>query len=233
MASHGKGTVVLVGANNLSSYLNNVDWGKTADTHDTTTFGNDNRNYSPGLKDGTASLSGLFDGAADAVDEELEAILGAAAQVVTIGVEAMAAGKRCRLLQALETEYNVTSPVSDMVSVDAAMQATEGIEAGVALQAPSATSGTGNGTTVDSGAATTNGGVAHLHVTAFTGANGVIKVQHSTDGNTWADLITFATISAATVERAAVTGTVNRYLRAIRSSGTFTSITYAVAFARR
>lgn len=232
MASHGKNTVVLVGANNLSAYLNNVDYAKTADTHDTTTFGADAKTYEPGLKDGTASLAGLFDGDPDAIDEELDAILGGAAQVVTIGVEGMAAGKRARLLQALETEYNVSSPVADMVAVDASIQADGGIDAGVSLQAPSAVTGTGNGTSVDNTVATTNGGVAHLHVTAFTGTSATIKIQHSADGNTWVDLLTFATISGATVERKAVTGTINRHLRVTRS-GTITSITHAVAFARR
>ena len=230
--SHGKGTVVLVGASDLSCYLNNVDWSASADTHETTTFCQDAKTYIPGLKDGTASLSGLFDGDQDAVDEVLAGVLGGAAQVVTIGTEDMAAGKRCRMLKALESEYSVSSPVGDVVAVDASIQADGGILAGVSLQPPTATSGTGNGSTVDGGASSANGGVAHLHVAAFTGANGVVKVQHSADGNTWVDLLTFATITGATVERKEVSGTVNRYLRVIRDSGTFTSITHAVAFAR-
>lgn len=230
--SHGKGTVVLVGASDLSCYLNNVDWSATADTHETTTFCQDAKTYIPGLKDATASLSGLFDGDQDAVDEVLAGVLGGTAQVVTIGVEGMVAGKRCRMLKALESEYSVSSPVGDVVAVDASIQADGGILAGVSLQALTATTGTGNGTSVDHGAATSNGGVAHLHVTDFIGSGGVIKVQHSADGNTWVDLLTFTTINAATVERQEVSGTVNRYLRAVRSSGTFIGITHAVAFAR-
>lgn len=231
--SHGKGTVVLVGASDLSCYLNSVDWSKSADTHETTTFCQDAKTYIPGLKDGTATLAGLYDGDLDAVDQVLEGILGGTAQVVTVGVEGMAAGKRCRLLKALESEYSVSSPVGDVVAVDASIQADGGILAGVSLQALTAVTGTGNGTSVDHGAATSNGGVAHLHVTEFTGAGGVVKVQHSADGSTWVDLVTFATVNGATVERQEVSGTVNRYLRAIRSTGTFTSITHAIAFARR
>lgn len=231
--SHGKGTVVLVGASDLSCYLNNVDWTATADTHETTTFCQDAKTYIPGLKDATASLSGLFDGDADAVDEVLAGAIGGAPQVVTIGTESMAAGKSCRMLKALESEYSVSSPVGDVVAVDASIQADGGILAGVSLQPVTTTSSTGNGSAVDNGASTSNGGVAHLHVMDFDGSSGVIKVQHSADGNTWADLIEFDALSGATVQRKEVTGTVNRYLRAVRSSGTFTSITYAVAFARR
>lgn len=231
--SHGKGTVVLVGASDLSCYLNSVDWSKSADTHETTTFCQDAKTYIPGLKDGTATLAGLYDGDLDAVDQVLDAILGGAAQVVTIGVEGMAPGKRCRLLRALESEYSVSSPVGDVVAVDASIQADGGILAGVSLQAITAVTGTGNGPTVDNGASSANGGVAHLHVTDFTGANGVIKVQHSADGTTWVDLLTFTTVNGATVERLEVLGTINRYLRVVRDSGTFTNITHAIAFARR
>jgi polyisoprenoid-binding protein YceI len=50
--------------------------------------------------------------------------------------------------------------------------------------------------------------VGYIHVTAFTGTTGVVKIQHSANDSTWADLITFTTISAVTQERVAVTGTV-------------------------
>lgn len=230
-ASHGKNTVVLVGQNNLSSYLNNVDSSKTADTHETTTFTKDAKTYAAGQKDGTLAMSGLFDGVADAVDEELDAILGGTAQVVTIGLEGMAATKRCRLLQALETEYNVSAPVSDMVAVDAAMQADGGIDAGVSLHPPTAV-GAGNGTAVDNGSATTNGGVAHLHALAFTGTTATVKVRHSADNVTYVDLVTFDAVTTKGAQRKTVSGTVNRYLQT-NISGTFTSITPAVAFARR
>ena len=233
--SHSKGTVVLVDKHDLSCYLNSADYGRTADSHDTTTLCQENRTYQAGLKDGTASLAGLFDGDADAVDQVLDGILGGPSQIVTVGVESMAPGKVCRLFKAIESDYNVSSPVGDMVSVDASMQADGGILRGVALQPPTALTGTGNGSSVDHGASTANGGVAHLHVIEFTGASGGVKIQHSADGNTWTDLVTFATLSAAGVERVEVPAgtTVNRYLRAARSSGTFTSITHAVAFARR
>jgi hypothetical protein len=61
-----------------------------------------------------------------------------------------------------------------------------------------------------------------------------VKVQHSANNSTWADLVTFATVTAVGAEHAVVAPatTVNRYLRATWS-GTFTSATFAVAFARR
>jgi hypothetical protein len=77
-----------------------------------------------------------------------------------------------------------------------------------------------------------------VHTTAIAGAapSVVWKIQHSTDNSTWADLVTFAASTAVGFERVEVAAgtTVNRYLRAIRTfGGTTTSITSAVAFARR
>uniref|UniRef100_UPI003BB56F59 hypothetical protein n=1 Tax=Thermoanaerobacterium sp. DL9XJH110 TaxID=3386643 RepID=UPI003BB56F59 len=79
-----------------------------------------------------------------------------------------------------------------------------------------AASADGNGTTVDNAASSSNGAVAHLHVTGFTGlSNAVIKVTHSTDNfsSSDVDLITFSTVSGLTSQRSTVTGTVNRYVR--------------------
>jgi hypothetical protein len=61
-------------------------------------------------------------------------------------------------------------------------------------------------------------------------------VQHSSDNVTFADLVTFASVSSttATAERIAVTGTVNRYLRASHApGGSSGSVTYTMAFARK
>lgn len=72
------------------------------------------------------------------------------------------------------------------------------------------------------------GAQAYLHVTAFTGTSVDIAVQHSPDNATWTTLIDFGSISAAGAQRLTATGTVNRYLRAITGTGTFTSVTFAI-----
>ena len=73
---------------------------------------------------------------------------------------------------------------------------------------------------------TTFGAQAYLHVTAVTGTSVDIAVQHSADNSTWANLIDFGAQSAIGAQRATMSGTVNRYLRAITGTGTFTSITF-------
>lgn len=73
------------------------------------------------------------------------------------------------------------------------------------------TGGTG-GTLVRANSA--NGAVGYQAVSAMTGFTGFVgKIQDSADDVTYADLITFANVTAApAAERATVTGTVDRYL---------------------
>jgi hypothetical protein len=88
-----------------------------------------------------------------------------------------------------------------------------------------------HGSSVDGSAASTFGAQAYLQVTGITGTSVDVVVEHSTDNSTWSTLIDFGAQAAVGSARAAVTGTVNRYLR-VSSSGTFTSATFAVMVAR-
>lgn len=238
---HGKNTVVLVDANDLSSFFNEASSTREVETAETTSFGSSAKTYISGLKDGTISVSGMFDGSASAVDQILTAAIGSATDsITTIAVEGTATGGLCHMAAVQETSYEVTSPVGDVVSTSAEFQADGGVESGRVLTSTAiSTATTTNGTAVDNAAATTNGGVAHLHVTANT-RNGTttVKVQHSADNSTWVDLVTFTTVTASTttsqrVELAAGT-TVNRYLRSqVTTAGASGSVTASIAFARR
>lgn len=235
---HGKNTGVLVGGGNLSAFFNEASASQDVETAETTAFGSSAKTYIIGLKDGTMSVSGMFDGAQGSVDEQIEAVLGAeAASVATIAPEGLAVGKASYSCAARKTSYEVSSPVGDVVSTSLSIQADGGIDRGVLLAAGAAVTTSGEGAGQDNSASTPNGGVAFLHVTANT-RNGAstFKVQHSVDGVTYADLVTFTSVPSSTTsaERVAVTGTVNRYLRASHAPGGSTgSVTYTMAFARK
>lgn len=90
-----------------------------------------------------------------------------------------------------------------------------------------ALSATTNGNSVDNSAATTNGLHANLHITATASGNYAYKIQHSTDGSSWSDLVSFTiTGGAIASEHISVSGTVNRYLRGVatRTAGTCTAV---------
>lgn len=237
---HGKNASVLHGAYDLSSYLNSAQAQTSVATAETTAFGNSAKTYIVGLEDATLSASGMFDGAANAVDQVLSSTLGSDTLApVTVAPNGTTLGNRVMLGQAKTTSYQVSSPVGDVVSVSYDAQLDGGADYGVSLAPLSAVTATTTGTAVDNSASTANGGMAQLHVTANTwSANATIKVQHSSDNSTWADLATFTVVATTvkTSERVAVAAgtTVNRYLRALNtlSAGTG-SITYQVSFARR
>lgn len=100
--------------------------------------------------------------------------------------------------------------------------------------------GAGNGTPLDSGAATTNfGAQAYLQVFNFVGTSAVVKIQSSTDnavGDPYADVagLTFTTVTTApTAERIQTgrTAAIERWLRVV-TTGTFSALTFAVMVVR-
>jgi hypothetical protein len=100
------------------------------------------------------------------------------------------------------------------------------------------TTGT-NGSSLDSGAATTNFGLqAYLHVFAFTGTSVTVKIQGSSDngaGDAFADITgaTFAAANGVGWQRIETgrTQAVERYTRVV-TTGTFTNAQFAVMIVR-
>lgn len=103
----------------------------------------------------------------------------------------------------------------------------------------SAAGNTEGAASVDNGGSSSDGLTADLHVPALTlggYTNVVVKVRHSADDVTYADLITFAAVtSAGASERATAAGTVDRHLAvswAYTGSGSGQSVTPVVLAAR-
>jgi hypothetical protein len=236
---HGKNTKVLYGEHDLSSFFNEASASRTVETGETTTFGKSAKTYIVGLSDGTASLSGMFDGDPNASDEVLAGSLGVdGGYPVTVAVASLALGSPVQVLSAKTTSYEVSSPVSDVVAVSAEVQADGGIDAGISLHDLTAETATGNGSSHDGAASSANGGVAQVHVTANTvGGNTTIKIQHSANNSVWVDLVTFTVVSSGstTAERVEVAAgtTVNRYLRVQHTLAAAGSVTYQASFSRR
>jgi hypothetical protein len=236
---HGKSVKVFVDEFDFSSYFNDVSASTMVETAETSTFGSDAKEYITGLVDGTVSLSGMFEGTENVgTDDYFSAVLGVATkQKVIVAPEGHALGSRAVMLESDATSYEVSGAIADVVQASAEFQSSEGVEHGVILSSGAAISATGNGTGVDNGAATTNGGVGYLSVPVNTrNGNVTVKIAASADNSTFADLLTFTVVSSATKtsQRVEVTGTIARYLRVsytvAGSTGTATPI---VAFSRR
>lgn len=234
---HGKKTAVLFNATDMSPYLNEATTTQEIETAETTAFSDDDKTYIVGLADGTISTSGMFDSSAGASDAVLNGLIQQDDNTFTVYPEGVARTNRAVLANGALTSYEVSSPVADVVAISAEIQADGGLLHGIDLTGQQIVSASGVTTEVNNGAATTSGALFNLHVTANDrdGA-ATIKVQHSSDNATYADLVTFTSVSASTTtgETITSTGTVNQYLRAEHTlAGSSGSVTYYVAAARR
>jgi len=244
---HGKNTAVYIDEFDLSSYFNDVNVTLDNDTAETTAFGDTNKSFILGTRGGTLSMSGMWAADTDGSDEELQALLGnATTPILTIRQGAAAIGSRAIIAQANETNYAISNPVADVSTISADFECTPNqvsnltfaLAGGVQLTAGAsiAHGSLGDLSSVDNAASSANGGAGTLHVPTNTvNGNTTIKIQHSANNSSWADLISFTVVGSTvkTSEIKAVSGTVNRYLRATASTaGSSGSITFMVAFAR-
>ena len=193
---HGKNTRLWIDGYELSKYFQEYTMSAKAGVAETTVFGVGAKTYIGGLREGTLSGKGFFGAASsDVVDAELSNALGnpgnMAITLVPSGLTSTAAGTRCVVAYAAETEYSVMAPVSGVVSTTMAAQADSGLKTGVILYNPDTaaitTTATTNGTKVDDVAGTD---------TAFTAA----AAQTITTVISTAGLITTATITAGTAQ---------------------------------
>lgn len=229
----GKGSIVVGDSVGLTGYLNQYSAPRSQQAINTTTFGNDDEVFLPGLLSASLTVGGLFDASASASDPTFASMVDSqTTHLVTVGHGGGAIGDGAILFNGVCTQYGITGAHNDAVRLNVGFTGSAAVRNGVMLHALEAETGTGNFSSVDQTASSSNGGIANLHVTAFSGTNCTIKVQDSANNSTWADLITFSSVTGVTQQRATVTGTVDRYVRCIISAGTFSSVTFAVSFAR-
>tara|TARA_R100001480_G_scaffold5871_2_gene12953 strand:+ start:1700 stop:2416 length:717 start_codon:yes stop_codon:yes gene_type:complete len=217
---HGKDTKVFVNSSNFSTYFNSADANRTADIAESTTFGNSNKTYIAGEKDGTISLAGFFDATADAT---LQPLLGGADLDLVVGIDGLDTGDSATFMKGNINNYAVSSPVGDIVATSVDVQSDEGMWNGKVLVASAFTTTGAQGSADDNSASTSNGFGAFVIVTSVSGTSptGDIKIQHSADNVTYADLITFTQVTAATseVKFVAEGTTINRYIRVHNTIG--------------
>lgn len=240
---HGRGTKVAVNQYNMSPFMSNTTITASVDTGPITPYGTTDKSFVVGAANRTASYDGYFSSTSStALAKVLDAAFGGSSKMVmTIGPEGDSTGLTAYLLSGDPIGYKVTSPYSDAVVLNADLQGSA-LNSGVWLRPFSTRSSTGSnsgvicaGSTAVGG--TTGGGVGHFHlVSQSTLTSMTVKVQHSTSGSTWADLVTFTAATAETFQRSTVAGTVKERLRATCSAytgGAAKTATWAVAFARK
>ena len=125
---HGKDSKVYVTTIDLSAYFNSAEFQTTADVSETTAFGKSAKTYKAGLREGSATLSGFWDGGTDASDEELQVALGSSTnKVVALGIDGVDTGDKVKFFDGFATNYGISSQVGYMVAVSADYVAYDGM----------------------------------------------------------------------------------------------------------
>lgn len=230
---HGKDSKVYINQTDFSTYFNSVDVARTADVAESTTFGENSKTYITGNKDGTFSVAGFFDATADAT---LQPLLGGSDMIFVLGVDGVDATDGCSFAKGNINNYGVSSAVGDIVATSLDIQADSGVYNGTVLENATVTA-TASGTARDNTLATANGGGAFLIVQTASGSTPTltVKITHSADNSTYADLVTFtqATGTTAEVKTIGANTTVNRYLKVQYTvGGTNPSFAVIVGFGR-
>ncbi len=248
---HGRGTRVLVDELDLSNLLKQATVSASQDAPETTVFGSTWRTYANlGLREGTFAFDGLFS-AQDSTDSTsgdianfLDGSLGGSTKhVITLEFVRGSTGGRAAMMLTDITTYDYDSPVDGLVTLSVDTVASSGYAGGVMLRPLSALTAAADNTKVKtpgttSAGGTTGGGVGHLHITDGSTFDLSVKIQHSTsDGSTWADLITFSANSTEPLfQRSTVAGAVKEVLRSSITTSTSTgteTANVAVAFSRK
>ena len=226
-----------VGLLQFSGYTKGYNLAYQSEMLDVTVLTSTSKEFIPGQESATFNVDMLLDNAATASSQfGILYTAKSTPQVVTLAPSGTTRGAETWQVQSNELNFNTSAAVGDVVSVTAAFQSDGLVDPGVVLDPETAITIDTNGTSVDNTAATSNGGVAHLHVTAYSGltSNSVI-IEHSTNNSVWTTLATFTLVTGTGSERLVIAPgtTVNRYLR-IRDDVTGTgSCTRFVSFARR
>jgi hypothetical protein len=125
---HGKGSAVSIDGDSLSAFSNSITFTRTADSHDVTCFGKNSKVYQSGLKDGTATIEGIYDNTASTgPGAVLRPLVGGVAVELVYEPEGTGASKPIATVDCIVTSYEETAPVADMITWSAELQLSDDI----------------------------------------------------------------------------------------------------------
>lgn len=226
MAQIGKNLSIYIDGINLACAFKNFDDARETEMLDTTALCvSDGRTFKPGLSTGTLEGSGIWDADTtnqDQIDDVMKAAFAnKTVQVVTSSKETLAVGGVAVMAQSAKVQnYSIENQLGQLIMCSVSLQADNGIEYGKWLFSDTDSGSGTNGSSVDNGAASTNGGLfqGHLYLASDSAAtNANFKLQGSALGSVWTDIddeSVGANKGAVTFTIAAGT-TVPRYLRVV------------------
>jgi hypothetical protein len=232
-----KSGIILVGGYNLSPDLMSYTADDTVNPVDVTGFG-EPQNFTPGLVSSKMSIGVYWNGEAGRVNDALKTI--PQTTNATLIPEGYTLGNFSLSMQALRSAWNPQGTPDSAITAGTLDFLNRGtstaIEQGwVLAHATITNTATGASVLDPTDAAVTAACAGVLHVWDICAADTyVVKIQHSANDSTWADLVTFTLNgSALGSERVAVaSGTINKYRRvlATRTGAAGQTFGYSVHF---
>lgn len=239
----GKKATIFVDTMDASNFLNEYEFEAEAEDIDVAVFGKDEKDFIAGNIENTVTLTGLWNGDADSLDELLDETFGTGTEnIITICPGGETSGKACYLASSTQVAATASAEADDLTESEVEFRSAR--IRGHVLKDSAAVTATGNGTAhirTKTPVITTKGAAAHLHVLGVTGSPTAVAIEaeHSADGATWATLpgLSFTGITGPTAQKkeTAKTVTVNAQLRAKHTitGGTTPTLTYVLAAGRR
>lgn len=239
---HGSASDAYFNGYNLGDGINSCKSSHQKDLQEVTVFNNAGAKTYHGnvIKSGSVEASGFYDSIVTDDTDMLDYALSAAVnnqsavtdQLLYFPYGANTLADRGIAFQGYVDKYDIGSPNDAMTDISMSMTGCHGREPVLLLAARAARTDSFTGSSIDNGASSANGGAGFLQVFDWTSGSVPVLIEHSTDNSVWSTLITFTAVGADHAkERIAVTGTVNRYIRA-SANGTYVA-NFLVAFNRK
>lgn len=126
---HGSVTNVSLDGDDLSAYTNNSSVEVSVDSHDVTTYGQTAHIFRGGLRNGTATISGIYDNTAMTGPRAvIKPLLGTVVELIH-QPEGTGAGRPQDTVDVLVMKYVQTHPVADMVTWSVELQFSGAVDA--------------------------------------------------------------------------------------------------------
>lgn len=241
MALNGEFLQVLVGGYDLTGDSNKISINDKRQLYEVTAFVDQVKNYISGKRTIGLDHSGYMNSAAGKSHPVLKAGNIQAVFSAFLGQNANpVVGDPTYSLFVQDTSYKAQPEVGKYIPFNSELMNAGSLGGwGVALTPPTTITNTANGTAVNEGAASTNGGAAFLHVLGTpTPDTYSVVVEGSTTGAFAGEQTTLATFtlngSALSSERKAIAGTIPQYTRwkATRTGSAGNNFKFAVSLAR-
>lgn len=220
---------------------NDLSLKREAAVVDATGFGSRFENSLAGIQKASMDVKGHW-AAEQSLDQVINLKFGQDPDVLSwFAPKGLTALNPLVMMPSVITKFDVDAKLKEDVGFDMSLMARNYVDVGNILVSPNVfTTVTGTSGVVDSTlttGVTAAGGSGQLHIWSVTGTTPsvVMKIQHSPDGTTWTDLITFTTATAATSQRTVLPRqtVVNQQIRASWTiTGTTPSFIMLVGFSR-